>query len=305
MKRPASRLNVLLLGAALLAGSASCKESCPTAPDLGVPAPDQSVGQPDQPSWPSCKKDKVSCGAGERSAFGICQGEATMAKVAAGELTMGLTEDGKPWSPEHKVTLKGFVLDLVEVTVAAYQACVDCGVCTAPMRNGSNTGREPYFGNPAFANHPVIYVTWKDAKTYCEAVGKRLPSEAEWEMAARGPSGSLYPWGATAPGAAQANFAGLTGDTEAVTSREGGKAACGALNLAGNVWEWVADGFDPGYYASSPTSDPKGPTSASLKVARGGGFNSSAETLKAYYRIGYSEGTALSYLGFRCAKDAW
>jgi formylglycine-generating enzyme required for sulfatase activity len=289
---------------ALLVLATGCKESCPTTSDLGGPAADLG-GSIDQASWPNCKKDKVQCAAGEINAFGLCQGAAAMVRVAAGQFPMGSNEPGQPFNPEHRVTLKEFYIDVTEVTVAAYKACVDCGACKRPLRDGSNTGREPYFGNQAFANHPVIYVSWQDAKGYCEAIGKRLPTEAEWEMAARGPQGNVYPWGADAPSSVTANFGGMVNDTQVVTCCGGGKSPAGALNMAGNVWEWVSDSFDPSYYAVSPATDPKGPPGSVVKVARGGGFNSSAETLKSYYRIGYAETAAFSYLGFRCAKDTW
>lgn len=252
-----------------------------------------------------CKKDEVQCASGEINAFGICLAESTMAKVAAGDFTMGKTETGEDYSPEHTVKLKAFLIDVTEVTVEQYKACVDCGVCNRPLRDGSHTGREPYYGDDTYKQYPVIYVTWNDAKAYCEGIGKRLPTEAEWEKAARGTSGADYPWGSDPPGKDQANFGGLVNDTKAVTDFSQGKSPCGALNMAGNVWEWVSDSFDAAYYAQSPAEDPTGPKSTAIKVARGGSFNSGLDMIKTYYRQAYAEDGAFSFLGFRCAMDQW
>ena len=282
----------------LAVGSLACSDnkSCPTG-DLATDG-----GGSDQPTA-QCQKDKVQCKADEVNAFGICLPATSMVSVPGGEFTMGKTETGKPYSPEHKVTLKAFLIDRTEVSVAQYKACVDCGACKRPLRDGSNTGREPYYGNESFANYPAIYMTWPDAKAYCEGIGKRLPTEAEWELAARGTQGNEYPWGATAPTKANANFDGAANDTMPVTDYDAGKSPYGALNMAGNVWEWVADSYDASYYASSPAADPKGPASSVVKVTRGGGFNSVADNLKTYVRISNTETAAFSYLGFRCAKD--
>jgi len=270
-----------------------CKD--PTCGDAG-PAADTTT---------RCTKDKVSCASGEINAFGVCLAQSTMVKVAAGEFTMGKTEAGKDHTPEHKVTLKEFLIDKTEVTVAQYRACVDCGACVKPLRDGSHTGREPYFGSDKFKDYPVVYVSHKDAKAYCEGIGKRLPTEAEWEKAARGTKANTYPWGSDSPTQKHANFGALVNDTTLVTDFGDKGSPFGALNMAGNVWEWVADAYDAGYYAKSPASDPKGPTSGEIRVARGGSFISQHEQIMSYARGHYAETAALSTLGFRCAKDQW
>jgi formylglycine-generating enzyme required for sulfatase activity len=287
---------------------AACEEKqsqpCPTVPDQASVV-DHSVGKDaavPEASFPLCQKDKVQCKADEINAFGSCLPSSSMVKVSEGEFTMGRQDSGKDHAPEHKVTLKEYLIDKTEVPAGLYQACVECGVCKAPLRDGSHTGREPYYGNTAFKDFPVIYVGWNDAKTYCEAIGKRLPTEAEWEKAARGANGAEYPWGGDAPNEDLANFLGVANDTLAVGDREKGKSAYGALNLAGNVWEWVSDSYDPGYYGKSPKNDPPGPASSSMKVMRGGGFLSTADQIKTFIRAAESESSAYSYLGFRCAK---
>jgi formylglycine-generating enzyme required for sulfatase activity len=292
------RRQLLGLAALILLASACSDDEC-----AECPTQDAAIGQPDTVSL--CQKDQVQCAADEINAFGICMAQSSMVKVAGGEFTMGKTETGKPYSPEHKVNLKEFLIDVTEVTVAQYKACVDCGVCKRPLRDGSHTGREPYYGNDKYKKYPVIYVTWQDAKAYCEGIGKRLPTEAEWEKAARGTSAGEYPWGTAAPTKEHANFGGLVNDTSPVSDFTKGKSPSGALNMAGNVWEWVNDSYDAGYYAKSPASDPPGPEATVLKVVRGGCFNSEVDMIKTFAREPYVETAAFSFIGFRCAKDKW
>jgi formylglycine-generating enzyme required for sulfatase activity len=281
--------------AALLLVGAACSDDKSCASDASV----------SDASTVNCKKDKVTCKSGEINAYGVCLAESGMVKVPAGDFTMGKTDTGKDYSPEHKVTLKEFLIDKAEVTVAQYQACVDCAACAKPLRTGSHTGREPYYGNTKYAGYPVIFVSHKDAKKYCEGIGKRLPTEAEWEKAARGTQKNTYPWGNTDPSKTIANFGGYVNDTDDGSKYDGGKSPYGALNMAGNVWEWVADTYDKGYYAKSPGSDPAGPAAGPQKVARGGGFISNPAQITTYYRAVFDETAQLSLVGFRCAKDKW
>ena len=264
-----SWISILCVTSLLILSTAACENGgdCESTADTGVAS--------DATTPSTCTKDKVTCKSGEINAFGVCLPASHMVKVAAGEFTMGYTATGMPYTPEHKVTLKEFYIDKTEVTTAEYAACVACGKCVKPLRDSSHSGREPsYYGNARYKDYPVIHITWKDAKAYCEGIGKRLPTEAEWEKAARGTSKSDYPWGAASPSSSTANFGGVVNDTDKVTACDKGKSHCGALNMAGNVWEWVNDTYDAGYYAKSPKSDPKGPATGTLKVVRGGGFAS-------------------------------
>jgi formylglycine-generating enzyme required for sulfatase activity len=291
---------VLALGLALSLAAAGCKDE-PAAPSVDATVVDSAV--PD--ALANCKKSTVQCGSDEINAFGVCLQKSTMAELSAGTFTMGYTESGKNHTPEHKVTLKAFLIDKTEVSVAQYKACVDCGACTRPLRDGSFTGRQPYYGSTKYDAYPVIYVSWEDAKAYCEGIGKRLPTEAEWEMAARGTSANVYPWGSTTPTKSTANFGAAVNDTDSVTAYEKGKSPCGAYNMAGNVWEWVADSYDSAYYSKSPSSDPTGPSTKTIKVMRGGGFLSTYDLIATYIR-GYDVQEAkYAYVGFRCAATTW
>lgn len=231
--------------------------------------------------------------------------DSTRVHIPASKLLMG-TETGSPDErPMHEVGVSAFSLDRHEVTNQQYDACVKAGACTAPSLPGSHLRKE-YGANPQFAEYPVIFVNWAQAEAYCRAAGGRLPTEAQWELAARGaaPSKRTYPWGDESPDCTRANLGGpggCVGDTDRVGRRPEGASPFGVADMAGNVWEWTADWYDAAYYQHGAASDPQGPASGSLKVMRGGCFVSGADSLRVSCRKAELPATWAYNVGIRCA----
>jgi len=221
-----------------------------------------------------------------------------MVMVSAGEFGMGCNElvdnqcdaDERPY---HKVYLDAFSIDKYEVTNEAYLKCVDAGRCSPSDKYGG-------FNNP---QQPVVGVTWFQADAYCSWAGMRLPTEAEWEKAARGTEGKKYPSG-NAIDCSKANYRECKyGKTMNVGSYPSGASPYGAMDMDGNVWEWVADWYRGDYYKVEQTRNPKGPASGRSKVIRGGGWNDgSPKYLRVSNREKYESNYRNNDLGFRCVR---
>ena len=225
--------------------------------------------------------------------------------IPSGEFTMGATANdpnaGEFEKPEHLVYLSVYWIDRTEVTNAMYEQCVRAGACEAPGKIGSKT-RESYFSDPQYMNYPVIYVSWEDAAAYCAWADRRLPTEAEWEKAARGKDKRLYPWGNGNPNGRLANFGGLIGDTNQVGGYPAGASPYGVLDMAGNVAEWVADWFNDQYYSKSVYKNPAGPISGEFRIMRGGSWFNQASSLRTTFRLWNYPDLQSETVGFRCAR---
>ncbi|MEL7644870.1 MAG: bifunctional serine/threonine-protein kinase/formylglycine-generating enzyme family protein [Anaerolineaceae bacterium] len=236
--------------------------------------------------------------------------------IPKGSFTMGSNNERAEEQPVHEVSLHDYWIDKYEVTNSQYQLCVTAGACDAPDDTRSPTGKS-YFGNAAYGDYPVIYVSWNDANNYCEWSGGWLPTEAEWEKAARGDSDRrTFPWGEFIDGN-RANYCDRNctldwktdadddgfADTSPVGWYPSGASPYGALDMAGNVCEWVFDLFGKDFYSSNTTwNNPDGPEIGTKRVLRGGSWYDSSKYLSVSIRLGFAPGSSFYDVGFRCAS---
>lgn len=223
-----------------------------------------------------------------------------MTLIPAGEFVMGGEDGPADARPVRRPYLSAYWIDTYEVTNRRYGQCVQSGICAKP--------KDPRpFEEPQRAEHPVTSLTWMQARMYCHWNGRRLPTEAEWEKAARGTDGRRYPWGNSLEAVKhrmkeRVLKVGING-TEPVGSQPWTKSPYGVHDLVGNVWEWVKDWYAEDFYASAPSLDPQGPLRGSFRVLRGGDWSQGPLELRASYR-GWDEMTYWGpALGFRCAAD--
>ncbi len=325
---PSLRSVRLAVGGAVLGGmtllalviSKACSGSDPV-PD-STPTATATASETSAPTPPVTAETKPACPSG-------------MVALEGGQFRMG-TDDGEPDElPPHLVTVTSFCLDKNEVTVAQYMQCVKIGDCKPPPTDvqwpGVSAREKKVYGpacngRDAFGKdlHPINCIDWETANLYCQWAGKRLPTEAEWEYAARGTEGRRYPWGNEPPDATRLNGCGtecgvwLSQHSETpstlyarddrwpltapVGSFPRGNTPQGVEDLGGNVWEWVADWS--GLYPSDPQTDPKGPAKGVRKVVRGGGYNADDEIdVRSSQRYSNVPDTRTALFGFRCSRD--
>jgi formylglycine-generating enzyme required for sulfatase activity len=243
-----------------------------------------------------------------------------MVKIPAGTFLMGSDKKVdrnayQPEFPQRRVYLDAYEIDKYEVTTVQFLKFV-LATDRKPLIDWQYEG-----GNfqETMANHPVMHVSWFDADAYCRWAGKRLPTSAEWEKAARGEDGRIYPWGNEPAGLSRANFGrtGLSGPVRdrperlllyppiiSVDKYDNGVSPYGVFQLAGNVAEWTADWYDPHYYKTAPDRNPKGPEKGTQRAFRGGGWIDSTPSVRPAQRNGTDPNTKMNWLGFRCARDA-
>lgn len=261
----------------------------------------------------------VALGIGSTKANG--KDGADMVYVPEGEFEIGSEGKESDESPVHTVYLDAYWMYKYEVTNAKFaQFALDTGYVTDAEKTGEsyvyqdgswdlisgaywNAPEGPGSAYEGREDHPVIHVSWNDADAYCVWAGGRLPTEAEWEKAARGSDRRIYPWGAGIDDTF-ANYAMNVEDTTPVGSYPEGASPFGALDMVGNVWEWVWDWYDSEYYGKSRQENPTGPEDGTARVLRGGGWNYPAAEVRSSYRNDYFPDGTYGSIGFRCAVSA-
>ncbi len=238
---------------------------------------------------------------------------APMVLVPAGSFPMGVPsgdrDGGRDEYPRHEVFVGTFAIDKFEVTNGHYLEFVKSAGHRVP-EHPRNPTRSLWQGesiSDELTDRPVVNVDWFDAEAYCRWAGKRLPTEAEWEKSAKGTSDRRFPWGNIEPTSKHLNYnqqwrGGKT--LMPVGSYEAGKSPYGVYDMAGNVWEWVNDWYDAGYYEKSPQKNPKGPDTGTKKVIRGAGWQNETPTVRIFTRVESDPAVRNESTGFRCASDA-
>jgi formylglycine-generating enzyme required for sulfatase activity len=238
---------------------------------------------------------------------------ALMVLIPEGPFLMGNNEGSGNERPEHKVFLDSYLIDQFEVTISRYAKFLAEAKYPAPPTwddDAVNTA----------GNRPAVGLSWEDAEAYCKWAGKRLPTEAEWEKAARGPEGRRYPWGHMQPFVDIANYNRGVWVSDAVTlapvesgvegmsvrhgTKEGGRSPYGLYHMAGNAAEWVADWYEREYYQKSPERNPKGPSEGDKRVIRGGSWSDPPVGIRTTARVSAEPDYRDRTLGVRCAMDA-
>jgi hypothetical protein len=260
----------------------------PSAPPTPTAIPTLPATVTPSPVPPPVAMDRFEAGTQMRWLDG-----SLLVYVPSGDFMMG-NADGA-----HNVHLTGFWIQQTEVTNRMYQDCVLAGVCRIP----DTKGELPY-NDSRVSSKPITGVDWAQARAYCAWIQGRLPTEAEWERAARGTGDGPYPWGVDQPTCQNADFAGCGSKPDYVTQDSQGANGLGLLGMAGNVAEWVADWYGPGYYLDSPQDNPIGPAAGQARVIRGGSYASNAEQITVYARDYAIPKDTAATLGFRCAVSA-
>jgi formylglycine-generating enzyme required for sulfatase activity len=218
----------------------------------------------------------------------------TLVYVPPAEFIMG---NGGFDAPVHNVALDGFWIYQTKVTNRMFAQCVSVGACSTPTEEIGG----PVYSNPEYANHPVVGVSWDQSQAYCAWSQGQLPTEAQWEKAARGTDGNAYPWGNDKPACDLLNLGYCSGRTSEVDAFSGGVSPYGLYDMAGNVFEWVSDWYGEAYYNTAPTSNPAGPESGQYRSVRGSSFETDFNQAESAIRHYLNPSNHRRDTGFRCA----
>ncbi len=309
----------------VLPPTATLPPPTPTAPSTAT-LPPTATPLPSATPIPPTPTATATATLGIGSTRTIAIDQMVQVYVPAGDFIMGAKTTDKdakqtiaggrayPESPQQTVYLDGYWIDKFEVTNGQYALCVAAGGCKPPWVNSSYT-YDKYYGNPEFANYPVIWVNWFKARDYCTWSGRRLPSEAEWEKAARGTDGRLYPWGNDPVDGTRANFCDVNctrsiafeaandgyADTAPVGSYPAGASPYGAMDMSGNVWEWVNSLIKPYPYDANDGREDL--TSLDERAWRGGPWSNGIWWMRSSVRYRSVSWYQWYVLGFRCAAS--
>jgi len=287
----------VLTGMVLMLVLTACGGNVPASePSPSLPAPTEQPPTPEPPTDTSTLEPTLFpvnlAGPATGSEMAWVDGS-VLKFVPAGEFTMG---SGLPDAPQKTVYLGDYWIYKTEVTNSMYAFCVSIGACAPPAQELGT----PLYDNPIYANYPVVGVSWDMAANYCSWIGGGLPTEAQWEKAARGTTGAQYPWGGVEPSCNTGNFAGCVGALTDVTKYVEGASPFGVLDMAGNVFEWVNDFYGENYYNNAPTENPTGPDSGEFRVVRGSGFETDISQAASAIRRPAGNAYHNRDLGFRC-----
>ena len=250
----------------------------------------------------------------------ISHGKDEMVLIPEGVFTMGYKINNKnEWGdtdeePVHKVFLKSYYIDRLEVSASQFSNFLNLNLKKAPLYFQTGSGvtikkvGRLYSPRAGLNNYPANRVSWYGADAYCRWLNKRLPTEAEWEKSARGIDGRIFPWGDEFPTNDRVTFRRKFNEIgfkvlEVVDSMPNGRSPYGVHHMAGNAWEWVSDWYEDIYYEKSPFANPKGPDFGVSKVLRGGNWYYKAYYMRTTYRFNEKPGVFKNWQGFRCAKD--
>ncbi len=291
MNRASNRmLFVILVLMVLLAACAPAATSMPTVAPTLPPATEPPTGLPPV-STPTLFPVLLAGPQASTSMKWI--DTSVLAYVPAGDFQMG---NASASTPQHTVSLDAFWIQQTKVTNGMYAQCVAAGICAPPTQELG----APQYTNPEYNSHPVVGVSWDQASAYCTWVGGRLPTEAEWEKAARGTSGGTFPWGNDGAACDFLNFATCINHTTSVTDYPDGRSPYGLYDMAGNIFEWVNDWYGETYYNESPVQNPAGPNTGEARVIRGSSFETDPDQAETAIRHFMSGGNTRRDVGFRC-----
>jgi formylglycine-generating enzyme required for sulfatase activity len=299
-------LIIVILSAQLLPASTENATSSPTSPNLvtvepssthlnssQTPSPDVTQGVLTATRPPTSTPITPTPNIG--STMISEKDSMVLVYVPAGKFIMGSGDGGSDEKPIHTVDLDAFWIDKTEVTNAMYAKCVDAGKCDSPSIAA-------FMNNSSYADHPVVYIDWSKANAYCFWANRRLPTEAEWEKAARGTNAGIYPWGEDDISCTRANYSfGCVGGTREVGSYQSGKSAYGIYDMAGNVWEWVSSLYQP--YPYDADDGRENLSSSASRVLRGGSWYVSDAFARSASRFASDGGRTSNFVGFRCARS--